>query len=248
MPEKRFSYGELREKQYLVKRRLALVTKLKSLKEFFKDEKEMFFIEENEWGHPYQDYQALRYYLLLTCFDILGQPADWKDYGSWLNAKNNAERDLILEQHKDVNPLEFSKLLYARYIEIYGTKNSFYRFINEIISPERKAELLKSINIRKFEKPSMTEIQFEQTDEEKLKFLLFIRNSHTHTGLTIGSPGGAMLSPDYDFEENGIWHEGRRKYGYHVIHYEFKGTTLIQYSVRRWPALLTEIIEEALER
>lgn len=240
------TYEQLRQRQYLVKRRLTLVKKLTSLKEYFKDSDDIILMGENSWTHPYQDYQALRYYQLLTCFDILGQPTDWKDYGAWLATKNNPERDLFIKQSEDQPFLEASKKLHNCYLERYGMKISFFKFINEVISPERREELLKSIIIKKVDKPSNTYIPYEPTEQEKLKFLLRIRNSYTHEGLTMGSPGGVIMPYGRDIEEDGIFDEGRQKFGEIEIHYEIKGNTVIRYCVRRWPQLLVEIIEEAL--
>lgn len=147
--------------------------------------------------------------------------------------KNNSERDRIIKNESENTPLEISIKLTEKYSEIYGVKNSFYRFVNEIITPKRREELLHNIRISK------AGTTIEATDTEKLKFLFKMRNAHTHSGSALGSAGGMIIGADTSPVEK----DGKVLYGYSPIFSE-KG---LDYGVRRWPDLLFEILEESIE-
>jgi hypothetical protein len=233
----------------LVKSRIKLVHDLTNLKVNFVGGDKIIEVGERGWTHPYKDYQALRFYLLLTCFDVLGQPAEWKDFNSWLAKKDNPERDEVLAKAVGLTVLEGTKILYNHYNAIYGVKNSFYRFIKEIISEQRREELLRSITIRKYCNEPYRELEYNATDDDKVKFLFTIRNSFTHKALSLASPGGGIMMYE-DIEEDGIWDEEQQKqlYGEIEIFRETKAEFSLLYAVRRWPALLHEILDEEVNR
>lgn len=125
-------------------------------------------------------YPSLILYLRLTCFDQLGQPQRWLTFNEWLEAKKKKEeREQLIEEIKTEDKVEFAKMLYLKYQKIYGVRNSFYRFMREIISPETKADLLnliKGVIHIKLPPPETREV----TDRDKEDFLYKIRNDYTH--------------------------------------------------------------------
>ncbi len=66
--------------------RLFLYDKPTTIKDIFKGDK---YLETNDarstWSYKARHSEALRYYLLLTCFDILGQKKKYIDFNKWIN-------------------------------------------------------------------------------------------------------------------------------------------------------------------
>ncbi|MFK7786845.1 MAG: hypothetical protein AB8B56_17120 [Crocinitomicaceae bacterium] len=94
-------------------------------------------------------YPALITYLKLTCFDKLGQPTNYMQFNNWLKSKRKkTERELIISDLGSEGILEQAEKLYNEYLKIYGVKNSFYRFINEVIPDRSKQKLLDGIEIK----------------------------------------------------------------------------------------------------
>src|SRR5690606_21942010 len=206
--------------------------------------------------HPYKHYSALRIYLALTCFDILGQPNEWMDFQSWLkSSKKTPERIKVFSAHEAKDFSERLFRIHQDYTAIYGVKSSFYRFIREVISFENREKLLKSIGVLKRIKEAVdyddgshtppVAVRIEVTDEMKEKFLFAARNSFTHKGISYGDPAGGIFrtdDPDYwPGRKEPVWLSQN-------LHVEKSGNDTIIYQVWRWPFLLIEIIEEVLER
>lgn len=94
------------------------------------------------------DYLSLITYLRLTCFDQLGQPQGRMTFDNWLKSKKKMqERNFVISKIKEKDKMKFSEQLYLAYQEIYGVKNSFYRFIRDIIPSEIRTNLLSKIKI-----------------------------------------------------------------------------------------------------
>src|SRR5690606_15949133 len=200
---------------------------------------------------------ALRIYLALTCFDILGQSDDWKDYGNWLSSKKKAdERNNIIDKHhkKELNDILIS--VNKEYNKIYGVRRSFLKFIYEVISDDDRAKLFDSIKGAKtftFDiikedgsiKVGTNAKRIELTQKQKEDFLFNIRNSFTHKGVSIGDIAGGIFETEkptkFPGTENPVW-------TYNAIHYQkIKGDT-IMFSVRKWPFVLIEIIENTISK
>lgn len=137
--------------------------------------------------------KSLVYYLLLTCFDRLGQPSPWMSYDEWIASSDmESERDSAvgnLNQTKD--PIEIAKSIYKYYISKYGTKNAFFRFMDEVINGEDLKKLLDSIMLTKLDRISGQSTNL--TDNDKKKYLYELRNSYTHKsewryGVTLAPP------------------------------------------------------------
>jgi hypothetical protein len=120
-------------------------------------------------------YEPLVVYLMLTCFDVLGQPAQWRDFRSWLDGKEAAAASLT-----GSSPVEQSKRLYEDWSGRYGVRNSFYRFMNEVLPPEALERLLASIEYLTLSNPPVIRRQ-KDGDDKKKRWLFDVRNRFTHS-------------------------------------------------------------------
>jgi hypothetical protein len=145
---------------------------------------------------PKYMYPGLKTYLLLTCFDQLGQDdKGWLFFPNWLTSeKCRSERneifsdskldENILDEFGNANP-QFIKTVYNEYHEIYGVKNSFMNFLRYLIPKEQRRKLLDKIQIKIFSvKDSGFDFEELGSEIEKEKWLFRIRNDYTHSLLT----------------------------------------------------------------
>lgn len=152
------------------------------------------FKNENEWWlHPRHEREALVVYLLLTCFDRLGQERGFTTFKDWLKSKNSDhehERQEVLQTLSSTTPpLEVATALADQYQALYGVRNAFYRGI-ENLSDELQKKLLSSITVvinPEFGKygPDTSTPSFPLNDDVlerklKLKYLYERRNRFTH--------------------------------------------------------------------
>lgn len=243
------------EQVSLVNDRLVLIKSLIEAKEYFRGSDKTKSLPNREWTHPYKDYAALRVYLALTCFDILGQPTEWLDFNSWLNSKRKRnERDFIIKDNLNSDYSKFISDVHQEYNKIYGVKNSFNRFITEILSDTNREKLLTSIRTSVEVTPRIlsdtgttlaTTKWKEISDERKIRFLFKIRNSFTHKGISIESPGGGIF--DIEKAERHP-HNGKLTWSFNQIHRENINGEVIYFHVQRWPFLLVDIIEDTINK
>lgn len=82
------------------------------------------------WLHPRHEREALVVYLLLTCFDKLGQHKKHTTFIKWLEAKKEPYRteknDVLKTLSPSATPVESSIELNKKYQELYGVKNAFF--------------------------------------------------------------------------------------------------------------------------
>jgi hypothetical protein len=226
-----------------IKARIELVNNLTKLRDNFKGPHLIEPFGEHGWTHPYRHFSALRYYLLLTCFDILGSNNEFIPFSSWLNSDDKKiEREDILQTATDKELLGNINKVHSAYNKLYGTTQGFKRFINIILSPENKEKLLKSINVRKIVKTPIKVLEYTATESQKIDFLFNIRNSFTHAGESYAGPGGGLFK---DPDEGEII-EGKRMWGHDIIYYDHRDEHYYEYSVRKWPSTLIEIIEDTI--
>jgi len=147
-------------------------------------------------------------YLYLTCFDRLGQPADWMDFGAWLESSDSKdERDAVLRQAatRGMTLEERMRIAYGQYNALYGVRSSFFRFLRDILPPEMRRELLDSID-RTIILNTPSTVSRQATDEEKEKYLFKRRNDYTHKGDFRPPPGewfgGGYASPTQEHHAN----------------------------------------------
>src|SRR5215210_6338429 len=127
----------------------------------------------------------LSVYLLLTCFDRLGQPADWRPFGDWLRAsRTEHERTVALDNiPAEVTHLQDATALYEANNERYGVRSSFFRFMHEVLPSRHLDNLLSSIEIRTSQMPPYLDEPTVASEAEKEKYLFRLRNDYTHKSL-----------------------------------------------------------------
>jgi hypothetical protein len=212
----------------------------------------------NEFKHsfnPYSHYSGLKIYLLLTCFDILGQNDEWKDFSSWLNSKTKiSERDQIFKRHEHLDLLESMKKVHEDYNSLYGVKRSFMNFVNKKLSDQQKYKLLISVIILrgKVSQPTILpdgRIQIQgggggkaekyiASDSEKLNMLFKLRNPFTHSGIPIGN-SNELFFKDHIIKQFDLNH----KRGDMIFNEIRKNQMQYTLAVFDWPDLVIEVLE-----
>jgi hypothetical protein len=228
-------YGKVQE-------RLSLAKRIFEQGEQLRGRSLVQHIGDNGWTHPYIQHDALVNYLLLTCFDILGQPEEWLGFNSWLtSSRTKSEREeatsLISESE---TPIKATEKIYTFYQNKYGVKSSFYRFINEVLDEELQKRLLSSVRIEKINENLTSEII--DCPVKKKSFLYESRNFFTHQGELTGSPAGGLFGKIIEINIDG--EEETILWGYENVRIKKK----CHYSVRRWPFELFEIISKVIEQ
>jgi hypothetical protein len=130
--------------------------------------------------NPYLD-DPLVSYLYLTCFDRLGQPTNWLDFGAWLQSSDSKEeRDAILQEaSKAANLLDSIRLVSLHYTTMYGVRSAFMRFLRDILPTGIRRQLLESIDRTIMDNPPHAGSR-QASDQEKEKYLFERRNDYTH--------------------------------------------------------------------
>lgn len=185
-------------------------------------------IEKIVWWHS----ERLITYLLLTCFDILGQSDGWTHFGNWLNTKKGGPD---LTQVTSSDPIGVAKELYDQWLSKYGIRNSFYRFIDECLDQPTRQRLLDSLEIKKYPLPPAEgalsrQSQIPTSDEEKLRYLYKVRNSFTHEAR--GVPG----------EYPGVEQQQRLRGRGQAI----EGGLFKNYATADWPNVLVDCVKFGL--
>ena len=229
----------------LVRERLEFVEIVSNLNVKFLDSKLIRHTPEGGWTHPWKYFDSLRNYLLLTCFDLLGQPSEFKDFQSWLKSSSTSkERDTVLATiDKDEGLIDSVQKIHRGYLDAYGTKVSFYRFINEVLPEEMREQLLYSVRIRRIDSNKNREIENVELTDEKIKFLFTIRNYYTHKAKNTGSPAGGVFANWTD----PVIIDGVPKKGWETIHYKYKAGERIEFSVRDWPDVLFRAVNIGIQ-
>lgn len=250
--------SSLTERIDLVRERLEFVHIVTDLNPQFLDPTKTKPTSDGGWTHPWIHFDALRNYLLLTCFDLLGQPSEWKDFSSWLNSKKlQTEVNAVIEKHRGHTDVRTTiEAVHRAYQERYGVTNSFYRFINDVIPQETREALLYSISIsysREFHTydeqghvigTGAELVRKIEDDTSKLKFLFDLRNSYTHRAVNIGSPGGGVWPQSMLTRvENGkVLHGWSRL----IVKREKESDCFYDYGVRNWPEVLIQVVEAGI--
>ncbi len=187
----------------------------------------------------FQHWEPVIVYHLLTCFDLMGQPHSWLTFDGWLTSKKHKEEreEIIAAIEPKVPNIEFSKHLFQSYQNIYGTKNSFYRFIREILPSENRKKLFDSIKIHTSSMPpSIGTISEDGTDAVKEKFLYELRNNYTHKAKVV-----------HGFDTKAIFgNQNEFSMAFTLRFQEFKERTSITYMTSNWPMVLEHIVKIGL--
>ena len=163
-------------------------------------------------------YPELITYLRLTCFDQLGQPGHWRNFSDWIKSKKKKEeRELIAEGIKSEERMDFSSQLYDKYQELYGVKNAFFNFLQNVIPCQVKLCLLELIRVRIYDNMPPHSIKREATDNDKEIYLYTIRNDFTHNTYSTGYKltSKTNLNDEWNFRETLHKGEGRFSFSSH---------------------------------
>lgn len=121
-------------------------------------------------------------YLILTCFDLLGQKSNFISFDQWLTSKKKKnERTEFLNNINTDDFIEKSKKLYQKFQNIYGVKNSFMNFINYTLDKEHRTQLFDTIRVKIYSDypNNLFDVQYGG-DDEKASYLYSLRNKFTH--------------------------------------------------------------------
>jgi len=214
--------------------------------------------------HPRHERESLVIYLLLTCFDLLGQPQKVISFDSWLESKKEpykTERESFLSLlSKDLDYSSVSMQLFKKYKEIYGVKNAFYNGVLQM-SKEIKNELFKSIRVSFIknyaDKPKNVISPSKPIEDErkeldlKLRYLYNKRNSFTHKLDQHHSCSTPMMS-DFKFNDGASWSVMFKdpKLIYMGIQQNVEMINkkdAYVYSTSNWPFILFETLYKVLE-
>lgn len=241
------------DKIQLVRDRILTVKKLREHKNLFHSNENDRIVKKHNFTNPFNQYSGLQNYLLLTCFDILGQEDGWVDFGSWIVSKHKkVEREEIFNKYQHLTFEVKIKKIHEEYNIKYSVRRSFDRFVLHHLPEESRTKLFGSIYASKrlsegVELPNgsyqvPTGQRIEINDSEKLKILFKIRNSFTHKGTPIGSITEGMW-PQENPKYARIYERGPLGF---VIYREMIKSDFISYTVYDWPNLLIQILEEYL--
>lgn len=219
------------------------------------------FSEHGWCRHPRHEREALVNYLLLTCFDRLGQKRGFITFLDWLNSKHIehvGERQQILETaDRLMPPLEVASALAKHHQALYGVRNSFYGGV-ESLPDELQNKLLESIDIS-FDPihgtlgPNTSTPSYPLDDEAlkrklRLKYLYDKRNSFTHR---LEQHFSASCSFGLSGKDEPSWKaviEDSRLF-YLSGNYEMerlKNGGVYLYAISAWPFVLFETLHAAL--
>lgn len=186
----------------------------------------------------FEDFQSLTGYLLLTCFDLLGQPKEWVSFGEWLTSNKEsatASRDDVMKQinlsEKNV-PVEIAKEMLNGYNKRYGNRSAFFQFMNKVIDKKTKQSLLGRIS-RKTRKSKVT----QYSDKKKMDFLYSLRNEYTHDAKIASDLHGFV-----DTRKVIIDNEGGIHHGGNAVKWDDKHA----FYIVDWPYILFEVLAPTL--
>ena len=145
------------------------------------------------WRHMRHEREALVIYLLLTCFDKLGQDRGFMTFQNWLQSKKHEhanQRNQVIKLIKpNSSPIDQALALANEHQQLFGVKNSFFRGI-EKLSPDSRKKLLDSVEVRFSPNyvntaPDTSPPSHPLSDQDlerrlKLQFIYDKRNQFTH--------------------------------------------------------------------
>lgn len=257
----------------LIKARLILAQKLLEESDRLKGYAGYNRDQDKWWLHPRHEREAVVVYLLLTCFDLLGQDHNggFVTFEGWLNGKkpkyiqekNLALKDIPLDA---IDHVGVAKALHSHYQNLYGIKNNFFQGILNL-EPDIKNRMLKSVRIifspdaDKYG-PDTSPPGYELDDKEhelrlKLKRIFGKRNNFTHNleqYYAASFPVPTLPTfriDDVNSVDGSSWGatitDGRLYYL--SGHYEFESHSdgsRYQYDFSDWPFVLFEILYAAI--
>lgn len=218
---------------------------------------------EEWWLHPRHEREALVIYLLLTCFDRLGQDLKYISFNDWLQSNKQIyknERDTTIDLlPPNLSPTEFSIKLFERYQDLYGVRNSFCQGIMKLSSEvgDRFLDSVKLVFCPDFGKEPNTSFPSFPLDDKKeeqtlkLRFLYKIRNRFTHNLYQYHCASAPATSIRFtDGSSWCVWIRKSKRIIYGGCHQEHEilatGGAYV-YSITDWPFILFETLYAAID-
>lgn len=214
------------------------------------------------WLHPRHEREALVIYLLLTCFDRLGQTG-YLTFSNWLQSKKQKhrnERESVLSHLTEgLSPVDTAALLESQYQSIYGVRNSFCNGIANL-PLAAKEKLLSSVRLRfspdygkhgpNVSAPSVPINDKNIEYDLKVKYLYDRRNRFTHRLEQYHSASVPMLA-NGSSHGNCSWAAiiSDSKLSYLGAHQEpilLKSGGANVFTLQDWPFVLFEVLYSAL--
>lgn len=215
------------------------------------------------WFHPRHEREALVVYLLLTCFDKLGQKQKFTTFPNWLKSQKDAHKaekeSIVGSIMKGTSAVDLCVQLLEGYQAKYGVRNAFYEGVTGL--PEvAKNHVLESVELSfnpEFGKhgPNVSTPSKPIEDKElefnlKLKYLYGKRNGFTHKLDQYHICSVPMMS-EMSFKNGSSWavmiQNKRISYlGSHQEHEKVSTGGAYVYTVNNWPFALFESLYAAL--
>lgn len=212
------------------------------------------------WRHKRHEREALVIYLLLTCFDKLGQERRFLTHQDWLNSKQdehvNQKNEVINELPPNASSIAIAQAFTDEYQKLFGIKNNFYGGIESLPDSQRE-KLLASIDIKFIDKyeqctknQSLPSAPLDDPAlEERLKFQFIYskRNQFTHQ-LIQYYQGSTPLAAENSSEPSWQAIVDNEEIQYLYAHQDIvkKGKGAYVYSTY-WPFALFEILHSAID-
>ena len=216
------------------------------------------------WFHSRHEREALVVYLLLTCFENIGQRHSFTTFPNWLKSQKAAhtiEKEKIASSiAKGLNVIESSARLMEGYQTIYGVRNAFYEGIKGL--PENtKNHVLESVLLSfnaefgmhgpNVSTPSKPLENKELELDLKLKYLYGKRNGFTHKLNQYHACSVPAMS-EMRFKKGSSWVamiENKKiiYMGSHQEHEKLPTGGAYIYTINNWPFVLFEALYAALD-
>lgn len=244
----------------LILARLILSQSILEESDFFEGHNGYNYDRPDWWFHPRHEREALVVYLLLTCFDLLGQEKSFITFENWLKSKkvnHILERKTLIDSlSPDATHQDAACAMMEQYQSLYGVRNAFYEGINNL--PEKsKDQLLSSMElvlVPEFE-PNVSKRGLPLEDKElefelKLKHIYERRNRFTHRleqQIGLSTPTISKLGKDNS--SSWLAKVENSKLSYLGGPYETKllnNGGAYYYSLNQWPFVLFEVLYAAI--
>lgn len=227
---------------------------------------------DNGLYHQRHEREALVVYLLLTCFDLLGQTQHFLTFSDWLNsekAHHMDDRKVAVDglYAETVDHVDVAKKLYEHYNRTYGVRNAFETGISQLPADARD-HLLSTVFVSALPPEAFnpaninvifTSSPIENPIEEyqlKIKYLYRQRNAFTHrlvqrhfSSMPIMNGFGREADAiSVALQNDASWgvfvFEGKVSYG--LIRSQQRMDNKYVVSVSDWPFVLFEVLYAAI--
>lgn len=214
--------------------------------------------------HARHEREALVVYLLLTCFDRLGQTQGKHiSFQNWLESKKESytsQKSVALKQlASNSQPNVVASTLYKEYLTLYGVGKSFLHGIDNL-NPYNRERLLNSIDVKfnpefgsvgsNVSTPSYPLDNPKKESKLKLGYLFDLRNRFTHNLEQFNSLSTPACSEMF-FKKGASWSVIIRGckviyLGVHQEHFKEKDGANV-YTLSDWPFVLFETLYAAID-